>query len=94
MRISPRAALRTLTGAAILGFGALVFSPAPAEAHGWWGRRHHHPGWHGGYAPYRPYVAPRPVYGYGYYAPSPRIVVAPPMPYYAPRPYATHYRGW
>lgn len=94
MRITPRAALRTLTGAAILGFGAMAFTPTAAEAHGYWGHRHHHHGWHGGHRHWRPYHAPRPVYGYGYVAPRPRVVIVTPPAYYPPRPYATHYRGW
>lgn len=101
MRIIPRNALRTLTGAAILGFGALAFSAGTADAHGFWGHRHHHHphhhhhhhrhhGWHGGYVPYQAYVAPRPLYRPYYVAPAPRVVVMP-QPYYAPRPY---YRSW
>jgi len=43
----------------------------------------------------RPYYAPRPYYGRGYYPPVAPVVVAPPPPvvvypqpyYYAPRPY-------
>ena len=92
MRIFPRVALRTLTGAAILGFGALAFSPAPAAAQGYWGHRPHY-GWYGPHRHWRPYVAPPPVYGYRYYAPPPRVVVVP-APGYAPRPYATYYGGW
>lgn len=100
MRLLPRTALRSLTGAAILGFGALALSAAPAAAHGDWGWRHRHPGWHGHHGwhhrphwrpYYRPHVyyAPRP----HYYAP-PRVVYAPPPVYYAPRPRVGYYAAW
>ena len=88
MRNLSRTALG-FAGAAILGFGALAFTPATAEAHGYW--RHPY---------YRPYVVPRPVYAPRYYAPRPyyyappRVVYVPPPVYVAPRPYATYYGGW
>ena len=97
MRISPRTVLRTLTGAAILGFGVLAFSPAPAEAHGYW----RNPGYGHGYGyGYRPYWAPRPAFAPRYYAPRPyyyappRVAYLPPPAYYAPRPYGGYYTGW
>lgn len=92
MRNLSRTAL-SLTGAAILGFGALAATPSTAEAHGYWQRPH-----------YRPYVVPRPVYAPRYYAPRPyyyappRVAyLAPPPPppvYYAPRAYTGYYAGW
>ena len=68
-------AIALVAAAGVLTVSGVVV-PTPALA--WWRGGV----WVGGpgYAPYRPYYAPRPYY----YAPP--IIVAPPPPYYAPPP--------
>lgn len=80
--------LRTLTGAAILGFGALAFSPTSAEANGYWRHPHQHHGWH------RPYWAPRHAYMPRYHYAPRHYHYGPPRVVYGPRPYAGYYRRW